>query len=664
VKVGDVNRLAIYVIYDKDGIIDDYIPFFLSALQPFVSHFVIVCNGKLNDEGRRKLSVFTEDVFVRPNEGYDGGAIKDVLFNLYGWEKVLSFDELLICNDTFFGPLYPLDECFKEMDSRDVDFWGMTLHKEYEVKSGYYNKTVPEHLQSYFLNVKKIILHSRHFLEFWNDYKAEDSLNTVIHNYEIAFTTVLKREGYRYSAYIDASTFLPSDPRSNYNYSVLDPMPTIKQLRCPIIKKKAFSVYDVYSLEHFGHDGSANILEFISDRGYDVNMIWDNILRTSNLHDLINGSYLYRTLDSVNTHATREDKSNALVILIQTDGQAYTNYDKYIAIANECADVITIQIEGDSNPAQMLRETVERIDEYEYICVVYECNSDDIRSNASVNYIRYENTMASRAYVENILHEFSCNPRLGYLAPPKPYHGKYFSQLDDNWTDEPHRLEDLCKAIGVTIPLSTGTPYISDGSAFWIRKEAVADYVTRMVKDNNLMKELENDPSYLFVLSMALPYIAQQNGYYSTVAISDSYSTVRLTDFENILSRLIYLERGRKEFNDFHSFFINDKSIDFDEIKSFRNSVKNVFIFGAGECADILSNQLEKHNISFDGFIVSDSHRKSLQYKGYPVLNISEAKERYPHAGVIPAIIRKYKREVIPVLEKAGFELYAAVVID
>ena len=31
-----MKRLGIYFFYDKDGVVDDYIPFFLRQLKPFV----------------------------------------------------------------------------------------------------------------------------------------------------------------------------------------------------------------------------------------------------------------------------------------------------------------------------------------------------------------------------------------------------------------------------------------------------------------------------------------------------------------------------------------------------------------------------------------------------------------------------------------------------
>ena len=118
-----IKRLAIFVVYDKDGVIDDYILFYLKELCQNVTHLIVVCNGKLTDEGREKLERFTDSVYVRPNIGFDCGAIKAVLFDFFGWNRVYEYDELLIANDNVYGPLYSFKKVFAEMDEIDVDFW-------------------------------------------------------------------------------------------------------------------------------------------------------------------------------------------------------------------------------------------------------------------------------------------------------------------------------------------------------------------------------------------------------------------------------------------------------------------------------------------------------------------------------------------------------------
>ena len=35
---------------------------------------------------------------------------------------------MIMMNFTIMGPIYPFEEMFKKMDSKDLDFWGMTKH--------------------------------------------------------------------------------------------------------------------------------------------------------------------------------------------------------------------------------------------------------------------------------------------------------------------------------------------------------------------------------------------------------------------------------------------------------------------------------------------------------------------------------------------------------
>ena len=44
----DVKRLIIYFIFDKNGIVDDYITYMLEDLKKNSTEIAVVCNGKLN----------------------------------------------------------------------------------------------------------------------------------------------------------------------------------------------------------------------------------------------------------------------------------------------------------------------------------------------------------------------------------------------------------------------------------------------------------------------------------------------------------------------------------------------------------------------------------------------------------------------------------------
>ena len=66
-----VKRVAIYVLHDKDGIVDDYVVTILSELKKYVENILVVVNGMINEPGRDKLIKCSNDILVRENEGYD-----------------------------------------------------------------------------------------------------------------------------------------------------------------------------------------------------------------------------------------------------------------------------------------------------------------------------------------------------------------------------------------------------------------------------------------------------------------------------------------------------------------------------------------------------------------------------------------------------------------
>ena len=72
------SRLGIFVFYDVNTVVNDYVIFLLNSITEVVNELIIVVN-KGNGLGTLKeLSNFTSYLYVRENIGYDGGAYKDV----------------------------------------------------------------------------------------------------------------------------------------------------------------------------------------------------------------------------------------------------------------------------------------------------------------------------------------------------------------------------------------------------------------------------------------------------------------------------------------------------------------------------------------------------------------------------------------------------------
>ena len=66
-----MKRLGIFFFYEKNGDVDDFITYYLADLNKNLTELVVVCNGKLSEQGRAAFSQFTDNIIVRENKGLD-----------------------------------------------------------------------------------------------------------------------------------------------------------------------------------------------------------------------------------------------------------------------------------------------------------------------------------------------------------------------------------------------------------------------------------------------------------------------------------------------------------------------------------------------------------------------------------------------------------------
>ena len=131
-----MKRVAIYFFYDKDGVVDRYVNYFLEDFKQNLDRLIVVCNGKLTPEGREEFSKYTNEIIVRENKGFDVWAYKEGI-EYIGWDNLKNYDELIMLNMTIMGPIYSFKEMFDEMDSRkELDFWGITKFHKFPVDPG------------------------------------------------------------------------------------------------------------------------------------------------------------------------------------------------------------------------------------------------------------------------------------------------------------------------------------------------------------------------------------------------------------------------------------------------------------------------------------------------------------------------------------------------
>lgn len=200
---GNIRRAGIFVFYDKDGIVDRYVEYLLQDLNQNLDKLVIICNGKLSVAGREKLQKLCDQLYVRENTGLDAAGFQEGLLRVYGWDELEKYDEVVLANDTFYGPFQPFLGIFKEMSTRDVDFWGMTEHLE-AVAPGFNMAGIcPSHLQTYFIAIRSSMIKSREFHEYWEKMPIYSDFSQVVRKHETVFTQYFRDRGFCGEAYVD-----------------------------------------------------------------------------------------------------------------------------------------------------------------------------------------------------------------------------------------------------------------------------------------------------------------------------------------------------------------------------------------------------------------------------------------------------------------------------
>ncbi len=250
-----MERLGIFVFYDREGIVDSYIDYLLCDLRKCLSYLIIVVNGKVDILGYDIFSKYADQIVIRNNKGFDIGAYKEIIEDLHQKKEMRKWDEIVFCNDTFYGPFIPFTQIFDEMAQRQVDFWGLN----------YIDNSFLSHIQSYFLVFGKKILEKGDLLAYMNCIDSDiKDLSEIYAVFEVGIFSYLKNRGYSYGTYIFTENY------SIYEYSHI----CVKRFHFPVLKKRCFS------LQYYKEENLGMLLQFLQmEKGYDINLILESVYR-------------------------------------------------------------------------------------------------------------------------------------------------------------------------------------------------------------------------------------------------------------------------------------------------------------------------------------------------------------------------------------------------
>lgn len=557
------NRLGIFFFYDKDGIVDRFITYFLDDLMKSLTHLVVVCNGKLTAEGRKKFSRYTSDLIVRENKGLDVWAYKTAL-EFVGWDELKKYDEVILANSTMMGPVYPFKEMFDEMAGRDLDFWGITkYHKvDWDPFGCCFYGYLPEHIQSHFIVYRNSFLKAPELKSYWENVPEIDSYQKSIGYHESAFTKRFADMGFTWDIYVDTAEFEGKTDYPLMHYA----KELIRDKRCPIFKRRTFfQPYD-YLLRNAAGQQALELYNYIKNStSYDTDMIWENLLRTCHQSVLARNLHLNYTLScsQYNMEAAARIIASRKIALVMhlyfedliEDSFRWAssipeNADVYITTNTiqkkaaiervfcklNCAslDVRVIENRG-RDVSSVLVGVADVVQQYDYICFVHDKKTPQVYP-ASVGegfaYKCFTNTLFNRAFVYNVLQTFEENPRLGILSPPAPNHADFFPTIGSEWGVNFDVSKKLADELNFKIPMDAAMPPIAPfGTFFWFRPKALKPLWRKKWTYSDFPQEPNHtDGTILHAVERLYPLAAQEAGYYPAVLMSEQFARIEYSN--------------------------------------------------------------------------------------------------------------------------------------
>jgi len=291
------KRAGIYYLNDIGGIFDTSYKYTLEKLSKFLDKIIVVHSGELTPESESALSPYTNKVLFL-EKGYKVDAYALGVSALEGKD---NYDEVLCFDNSLIGPFYDLKVFFEKMNDRDLDFWGlhfnyshpanMRQQLEYHVKL---QSEIITHLPWSFIAFRKSMFSSDVFTRFLSSIKPQKTSELSFYKYEIESYELFSKKGFISDSFLDTADL----SEHSYNPLLLSPYTCIHEKKSPFLYAKLFHDDMTKTLEYSLGQDTVKTFEYIdTNTDYDINLVWDHILRVGNQHDIKNALSLTYDLD-------------------------------------------------------------------------------------------------------------------------------------------------------------------------------------------------------------------------------------------------------------------------------------------------------------------------------------------------------------------------------
>lgn len=209
IRISDGNialceKVALFLVFQPHSLADSVEETCAHLLSCGYS-ILLVANGGVSENDRKRLSAYVWRFLDRPNFGYDFGGYRDGIIKLDDWK--ISPERLLILNDSIWLPLHEGSSPVLQAEETGDAITGLLMHTRAS-RERLDGPEVDGMIESYFFSIPASILRQDGFRRFWRDLRLSNSKVRVIHRGERGFSKAMHAAAIPLSALSSRRLFL------------------------------------------------------------------------------------------------------------------------------------------------------------------------------------------------------------------------------------------------------------------------------------------------------------------------------------------------------------------------------------------------------------------------------------------------------------------------
>ncbi|KJL37256.1 rhamnan synthesis F family protein [Microbacterium azadirachtae] len=553
------RRLVVYVVWDRRGGVEDFVPFALAGLREHAARVLVVVNGSLSEEGRAKLEPVSDEILVRSNAGFDIWAHKDALDHV--GDAIGEFDEVLLTNDTWFGPVRPYGPVFDRMGERAVHFWGMTDHVRQEPNPFTGKGVLPYHLQSFWIAVRREMFLSEAWRRYWAELPEMPTYFDAVLKHEAVFTETFAQDGFTHDVAFPAVEIGTKNPSLYRAEALLD-------AGCPTLKRRPFLQWPPY-LDRHAVVGRWT-LEKAAAFGYPMELLWRNAARTIPPKDLNTDAAALEVLPDVDVSYDQErplrtvvfahifyvemtdemlDRADTLpgaydLVVTTSDPERAEGIREALRRRGHDRGEVDVRVVGSNDGRDQSAFLIACRDvllsgDYDLFVKIHSKKTPQDGFNIGRHFKEQQflNLLNSPGHTANLVALFQREPGLGMVFPPMIHIG--YPTLGRGWSVNKPGAERLCEELGIRVPLDDVSPLAPFGSMYIGRPEALRILIEHpWTYDDFGGAEAYRDGGLAHILERLPVYAAGELGYHVRTVATAEYMSVSHTTLDFLLDEM------------------------------------------------------------------------------------------------------------------------------